>query len=232
VRLRLIASLFLLASPLAAQVSLPAKKPIACSGPASNCLFLASNGYTSFIVARLAGQPITVTIGYGNVQTVKPDYVNTFTGDSIYHLAFTSLPYSSGVVVSFGKGAGLDVFILLYEGVWAYSKGAQGDYSNANDVFTDCTDGQNCPYWWTRPVVPQKGDLLISFANSNAVGCGLFRPGPGWTIEATSCIFAVEDKIATVEAPDIGSMYFSLADGSDSGGSHWLMALADYRRVQ
>lgn len=215
------------ASPLAAQFSLPWSKPIACSGPANNCAYPPlTNGYTAIIVARLAGQPITV---YG--QTVKPDFTGTFTGDSIYHFAFTSLPSTSGINVTFPPGTAPDAFLLLYEGIWQYDKGASGDYARQNSAFPDCINGQDCAYWWTTPIVPEKGELLVAFGNSNATGCGAFRPGPGWTIEATGCIFAVEDKIATVEAPDIGSMYSSMLNGNDTGGTHWLMGLAAYRKL-
>jgi hypothetical protein len=172
-------------------------------------------------------QPIKV---YG--QTVQPDFVGTFTKDAIYHFTFNSLPYPTGVNVQFPPNTGYSVFLLLYEGTWQYRTGARGDYSFSNSVFPDCSNGNDCPYWWTQPIVPDKGDLLIAFGNSNASGCGAFRPGPGWAIEATACVFFVEDKIATVEAPDIGSMYNSFPDGSDGGGSHWTMELASYRRVQ
>lgn len=216
------------------QFSVPARKPIICSGPANNCpAFIVTSGQTVIVVARLMrGQPIKVTVGYSAGQTVQPDYVVPFNGDAIYHFSFGLLPYPTGVVVTFPRDTGYSVFLLLYEGTWSYSKGAEGDYANQNSVFPDCQNEGDCPYWWTQPIVPNKGDLLISFADSNSYFCGAFRPGPGWAMEAIDCNFAVEDKIATVEAPDIGSMYASNTDGSDGGGSHWLMGLASYRRVQ
>lgn len=228
-RLLFLPALLLLSGSCYGQFSVPARKPIICSGPANNCVWPAvTNGYTGIVIARIMrGQSITI-----QGQTVQPDYVGAFNGNAIYHFAFTSLPdYPVGVTVTFPENTGYKVFLLLYEGTWTYSKGAQGDYSNANSVFPDCQDGGDCPYWWTQPIVPDPGDLLIAFADANQRDCSAFGPGPGWTMEAVDCNFAVEDKIATVEAPEIGSMYQRALDGSDSGGSHWLMGLAAYSRT-
>ena len=205
--------------------SLPKYPAIHCSALQNNCYFpLVYPGTTGIIVARQA-QGVSVTDNHGNTY-VQDQCTNYDNGDCAFHVQFT---VQENVQVSFSGGA-YDVYMLLYDGTWDYVKGQIGDYSTQNYPFSDCTNGQSCPYYWTLPIETDAGNLLISWGNANAAGTQLFKPGFGYTMEGSDGVFCVEDMIAPVGGVYFGNLESRLPDGSENGGSHWLMGLAAYKR--
>jgi hypothetical protein len=183
-------------------------------------------GTTGIIMARFSSVE-TLADSIGNVWT--RDQCTNFTGDCAFSTRF-NIPYPMGDTITFPPGEGTDAYLLIYDGTWNFDSGSTGDYSISNSAFpSDCTNGQDCPYSWTPPLDAVPGALLIAWADANSTGKGIASPGFGFNIEASDGTFAVEDMIAPLKSVYIGSLEWKNADGSDSGGSHWLMGFAEYR---
>lgn len=208
-------------------IGLPYRAPIYCSGPAGNCAYqLVYPGTTGIIVARQAGA-VTITDSMGNVWT--RDWCSPFdNGDCVFSTHFSVLAYDK---ITFPPNTGYEVFLLLYNGTWNFDSGQYGTYADQNYPFSDCTNGGDCPYSWTLPVDANAGDLLISWANSNVSGAHFVpHPGLGWSVEGNSGTFAVEDMLAPTKGVYIGALEWQNPDGSDNGGGHWLMGIAEYKK--
>lgn len=231
-----LAFLLLFALPVCAQnqsLSLPLRTPVHCA-PEYNqtCLYPGvMAGMTGIIVARETTGTITDWLG----DTWVKDVTVPFNGNSIYHTIFT-ISYPSSDQLTFPAGQGNDVWLLLYSGTWAFDVGITNSYAGQAQIPPDCmnVNGQpvgDCPYNWTLPIAADAGELLIAWSDNNATGKLLARPGPGWSIEASDGTFAVEDMLAPVEGPYIGALTWKSPNGAETGGSHWLMGLAAYKRT-
>lgn len=221
-----LAAIFLHASPQS--LSQPSRLPVHCFGAQNNCMYpVVLPGSTGIIVTRRS-EGAALTDSLGNVWT--QDQCTTFdNGDCAFSTHF-NVPYPvQNVKVTFPAGTGQDVYLFVYEGLWNFSGGGYGTYDQQNSA-VGCVNGQGCAYDWTLPVATDSGALLIAWSNPNTYGAGVARPGLGFNIEASDGTFAVEDMIAPVEGVYIGSLTWKNADGSDGGGSHWLMGLAAYTR--
>lgn len=191
---------------------------------------LVAPGTTGIIVARQTGSA-TLTDSIGDVWS-RDQCTAYDSGDCIFSTHFVN-QNNSGVNVTFPAGTGNNVWMLTYNGIWNFDSGQYGTYADQNYPFpNDCTNGGDCPYSWTLPVDAVPGALLIGFANAQSSGPGLARAGFGFNIEASDGIFAVEDMITPVSGIYIGNLEWRNADGTDAGGSHWLMGVAEYRRTQ
>jgi len=80
------------------------------------------------------------------------------------------------------------------------------------------------------PVEADQGDLLIGFSNPESYGVGTAKAGPGYQIEFSNGLFAIEDMIVPIEGAYIGALTWKMPNGTDGGGTHWVMALVQYRR--
>lgn len=234
--MRLLILSLLFALPVCAQnqsLSLPLAVPVHCA-PKQNipCVFRgALAGRTGIIVGRETIGALTDTLG----DTWTKDVTVPFNGNSIYHTNFT-IAYPSPTAITFQPGEGDDVWMFVYDGSWKFDVGITNSYAGQAQIPPDCMSisGQpvgDCPYNWTLPIAADAGELLIAWADNNATGLLLAKPGPGWWLEASDGKFAVEDMFAPVEGPYIGALTWKFSDGTNTGGSHWLMGLAAFRRI-
>lgn len=223
--------LLLLALPLCAQqqsLGLPSSIPVHC-GTVSSCTYPLVYPSTTGIVVMTQTGTATLADNYGDTWT-KDFCTNYDNGNCIFSTHF-NVPYPTSLTVTFPSGPSYHIYMLTYSGTWNFVLGQQGTYNNQNAPFPDCTNGGNCPYNWTLPINADAGDMLIGWSNSNSSGAGLAMPGFGFNIEASDGYLAVEDMIAPIEGAYAGSLTWRNADGSSGGGSHWVMGLAQYRRV-
>jgi len=72
--------------------------------------------------------------------------------------------------------------------------------------------------------------LLIAFSNTQASGPGLVKSGANYQIEFSNELLAIEDMLTPVEGIYIGALTWKNIDGTDTGGSHWVMGLVQYRK--
>lgn len=233
---RFIPFLFLALPAMAQQQSLsqPAMVPIICSGQATTCTYpVIAPGNTGVIVA-LRSSGINITDTYGDIWT--RNFCVQFDGDCIFSTHF-NVQYPSGndvVTFSYNPSGSQTIIMLKYAGLWNFVLGQQGTYAagsaGGNAPFPDCPAG-DCPYNWTLPVAADPGDLLVSWSNSNATGPMLAEPGLGFDVEASTGFLAVEDMVVPKEGPYIGALTWRLTNGLGTGGSHWLMGLAQFRRA-
>lgn len=213
-------------------LSHPATLPVYCHGNVTTCTYpLVSPGNTAVIVATQTSAA-TLTSWYGLTWT--RDFCISFDGDCVFH-APLNVPYPTSLQVTFPQNPNnfYRIMMFTYKGTWDFVLGRQGNYAagsgGGNTPFPDCAGG-DCPYNWTLPVAADPGDLLIGFSNYNATGPGLASPGMGYTVEASDGFLAVEDMIVPKRGPYIGSLTWLAPDGSENGGSHWLMGLAQFRK--
>lgn len=215
-------------------LSLPRQKPVTCSAngsPQTSCYFLMPPNSTAFLFARFsASGQVTGSRG----ETWTRDQCVTFTGDCEFHANFGNFCSPSclaGDTLAFSGDQFTDVIILVYDGTWNFDAGNFGTYANQNSVFPDCTNGGDCPYAWTLPIETEAGALIHSWGESCPPNSGgVIRPGPGFTLEARSTCLFVEDMIAPTTGVYIGSWMGRNADGTESGGGHWLAGVAAYKR--
>jgi hypothetical protein len=224
-----LSALVLFAQTPTYQLSQPSRQVITCSGTANNCVYpWVINGNTGIIVATGAGSA-TLVDSLGDVWTRDQCGISD-NGNCVFSTHFT-VPYPiANVKITFPPNSGWEVYLLSYNGNWTFDQGNYGTYATNNSVFSDCTNGNDCPYSWTLPVEVDAGELLISFADSNANGLMLAQPGFGFNIEASDGHTAVEDMLAPTAGVYIGSLEWRFTDGSPSGGSHWLMTTAAYQK--
>jgi hypothetical protein len=234
-------ALFLLfAGTLHAQaplMTLPARVPTHCVVPGkflgnvpNSCKFITVPGMTVFVVTRTATG--TITDSEGNTWT--QDFCVAYNGNCIYHTFPNVQAFPELDTLTFPPNEGLEAVVLQYQNIgstrWTFDQAKQGNYQGNNSTFADCTNGQDCPYWWTAPVEVQQGELLIEWGDSVASGPGIIVPGFGYNLEYSDGIFAVADMLAPVPGVYIGSMQSFNSDGSQSGGSHWLLGVAAYQQ--
>jgi hypothetical protein len=204
---------------------------IYCSGAANNCVYpYVRPNTTGIIVARMSGAGGIID-SLGDVWT--EDQCNPYdNGDCIFSTRF-NVPYLTGnVKITFPANEGAEVFLLTYDGVWTFDQGNQGNYAEQNYPFSVCAGVGDCPYGWTVPVEVNSGELLITWAYSNT-SAQLAHAGFGYTVEASSGTFAVEDMFAPIDSVYIGSLEWKSLDGTfpnGPGGSHWLMGTAAYEQ--
>jgi hypothetical protein len=213
-------------------LSLPIRTTVACSAQAG-CYFLTPPNTMAVVIARFSSQG-TITDSRGDVWT--RDQCVTFTGNCSYHTNFGSfcgvgVSCTTGVQLSFSGDQFSDVLILIYDGNWNFDAGNLGTYADQNSVFPDCTNGGDCPYAWTLPIDTEAGALILAWGESCPPNSGgVVRSGPGYTLEGkATCVFA-EDMIAPTTGVYIGSWMGRNADGSESGGGHWLAGIAAYKK--
>jgi len=197
--------------------------------PITSCSFYTFAGST--LVAIVHPGPPTIVDSQGNIWTKRFSF--PFTSDAIYD---TQITQQNPDTITFAnlspypENQGNFIIVLMYKGLWNYVGSQFGSYAGQNSPFSDCTNGNNCPYDWTMPIEADAGDLLIGFSNPEGSGLGVPKPGFGYQIEFSNGLVAVEDMIAPIEGPYIGAMTWKDANGSDSGGTHWVMGLVQYRR--
>ncbi len=141
-----------------------------------------------------------------------------------------------GDTISFPANTVSSAVVFMYAGTWDFIKGVQGDYANENAQLGGI-NGQSYDGAWTEPVEFVAGDLQIAWTSESQIGMALPKPGEGFSVEFNNALpnqvaFAVEDKITPVDGVYIGSLTWKDATGGDTGGGHWLMGLAGYRRTQ
>jgi hypothetical protein len=124
---------------------------------------------------------------------------------------------------------GLEAMLFMYAGTWDFISGAIGDYANQNAAL-GAQNGEGYDKNYTMPVEAMAGDMLIGFSDANSTGGHLAKAGFGFQIEQSDGLMAVEDMIAPTEGVYIGSLIWKQNDGYDSGGTHWLMGVAVYRK--
>jgi hypothetical protein len=241
-RLLLLALWAALAGSTQAQVKqsvLPVLTPVYCPRTA-NGGFLGTTcsypytiqGTTGIVIARwsLTG----IKDSQGNVWT--RDQCTGYTVNCIYHTQFV-LPNNQGDTLIFPPNEGFDAVLLMYANVgntiWTFDQGSTGDYSFSNSFFPGgvCVNGGNCPYWWTPPLEVNAGELLIEWGDSNSSGPGILIPGMSFNMEYTNGSFCVADMLAPVPGAYIGSMQGNNSDGTQGGGSHWLLGIAAFQRT-
>lgn len=230
------------AGPLSAQqqsISIPSRTPTQCSVPgkalgdvSNSCKFLTWPGQTGIIFAYHA--PTAPTDSQGNIWT--QDLTVEFDGGSIYHTQFTKFSWPAWEYINFAPGEGWNAVIFTYAPplgtVWAFDQGNQGTYAQQNAPFNDCTNGQDCPYWWTLPVETDAGELLIELGHSNATGLGLATPAMGFNMEWSDGFFFIADIISPVPGVYSGSFIARSQDGTPGGGSHWTSGIVAFKLVK
>jgi len=204
-----------------------------CSGIVNNCVYpFVRPKTTGIIVARQSANG-TLTDSIGDVWT--KDQCNPYdNGDCIFSTRFNVSVLTGNVQLTFPANEGSEVYLLTYDGVWTFDQGNYGTYAAQNYPFPDCANVGDCPYGWTVPVEVNSGELLITWAYSNT-SAQLAHAGFGYTVEASSGTFAVEDMFAPTDSVYIGTLQWKSLDGTfpqGAGGSHWLMGVAAYQRTQ
>jgi len=209
--------------------------PVYCFTPpdsnatTSTCTFYAIAGNTGIVIAH-AG--FSITDSQGNAWT-QDFMTREFLTDTVYSVHFTQTGSDTITFLNkqvFPANYGNFIIVLMYEGNWNYVGSQFGSYNDQNSVFGDCANGQACPYNWTLPVEADPGDLLIGVSNPESYGPGIVKAGAGYQIEFSNGLFAIEDMIAPIEGAYIGALTWKMPNGSDGGGSHWVMGLVQYRR--
>jgi hypothetical protein len=221
---------------------LPARIPTRCAiaGKAlgdvpNSCLFETWPGMTQILVGQNIPNGVVDTEG----STWIKDFCVSFDNDCIYHTIPAQQLYPSDEYIKFAPGEGYSAVVMLYAGTWAFDQANCGSYAIAgvaacagqNTPFADCPPGGDCPYWWTLPVEVDAGELLIEWGNSAATGPGVIVPGFGYNLESSDGKFAVADMIAPIAGVYVGSMQANNPDGSQGGGSHWLLGVAAFQQV-
>jgi len=217
-------------------IGLPMRVPVYCftppDGPATSaCTFQAFAGNTGVIISHSDHGGGSFTDSQGNIWTQR--FALPFDDDALYDTHFMQSGPDTITIINnqvFPPNYGNFIIILIYEGQWSYVGFNWGSYDTLNSVFSDCRNGNNCPYNWTLPLEADPGDLLIGFSDPESYGPGLAKPGSGYQVEFSNGLLAVEDMIAPIEGAYMGVLTWKNLNGSDSGGSHWVMGLAQYRR--
>lgn len=226
--------LFLTVFMLQQSISLPSRMPIHCTS--SPCQIVVWPNTTQILVAKESGfGAITDSLGGTWVRDGCTPYDN---GECIFH-ANINAAYPIGDTLTFPSGGYTDVEVLQYDGTWNFVAFQCGTYAgqcgtlgSENDVFPDCRGVGDCPYDWTLPVEVDAGNLLVAYSFPQASGPGIPKPGLGWSIEANDGFLAIEDMIAPTEGVYIGSLIWKSPDGASDSGSHWLMGIGIYAKVQ
>lgn len=178
---------------------------------------------TGIAIIRMG--PPSITDSRGNHWT--RDFCMTYTADCFYHAYFTETTNPGDQIFYTPYNGGASAVLLMYPGKYDFVGGNVGDYASQNSAFPDCVNNANCPYSWTLPVDTEPGDSEICFAEQNAVGHGIPRPGWGFQVEFNNQLpdqaaVAVLDKISP------GGVEFCSLEWA--GPSHWLAGLAVYRK--
>jgi hypothetical protein len=219
-------------------VGLPVYVPTYCANPVAPQSAIV-NGTCTYPLVTTGGTGIVVT-RYGQGSITDPynawsldGSINGFGNDSIYHTVFTEPGSDGDVIKIIGNTPVYQAYLLQYSGQWDFVAGIQGTYDYQNSLFPDGINGGNYDIFTAGPLECAAGDLLVFFTDANTgYGVGVPKPGEGWNTEATNGVFTVLDKIVPVNGAYWGNMEWKMPNGTDSGGTHWLAYLAEYRRHQ
>ena len=216
-------------------VSLPMFNPIVCTpsltGYVTGCSFITHTG-TAVVIVLGAYDAVTGTSTLTDSQ-----------GNAISFDVASCTPYDDGLCAYHFQMAQSNVWetiqcqphqcfamtVLMYAGTWDFVTGNSGTYATENAQL-GAQNGGNYDANWTEPIEAQAGDMLIGYSFSNTPCCGTPKPGMGFQMESSTGQFAIEDMLAPVSGVYIGTLTWKRADGYDTGGSHWIMGLACYRR--